>query len=181
MAEWKRKRVRVPARRLKHNLHVRPFELRRRAYETCGLEYVARQRPAAKQRVLEQVHEAARCRAPGNPVGLGVLHLHEHGDGEMIVIIAAHARQVMLHLDAVRAQCSRTADSGEHEQLRRKNGAAGNDDFASRPERARSTAGMTHFNTRGAAALEHDAQRARVRENGEVAAMTCGLQIRRRG
>ncbi len=115
----KRERVLVPACRLEHHLDVGRSSSAACARRRCTLEDVARQRPGPEQRVLDEIRHASRQRAQRDAVRLGVRHLEDQRGGEMVVIVRADARQVMLHLDAVGFERGAIADAGKHEDLRR--------------------------------------------------------------
>ena len=173
MTERKGKRARVAPRRLEHDLQVRTVAVRRRAHEGVGLEHVARERAATKQRVLEQVPGAARRGTQRDAVRLGVAHLHEHAGGEVVVIVRADAGQVMPHLDAERAQRLAVADAGEHQDLRRLHRARADDDFAARVQPLQ-LPGALDLDARRAAVLDEDARHPRVGPHLEIAAARAG-------
>src|SRR5580765_5285837 len=72
--------------------------------------------------------------APGDTVGLGVAHLHEHCHRQMIVVVRTDAGQVLLHRYPGGAQLVLVPDAGEHQQLGRKDRTGGNNDLPARAE-----------------------------------------------
>ncbi len=74
----------------------------------------------------------------------------------MVVEIAADGREMMLHLDAERAQRLAVADAGELQDLRRADGAASQDHLAAGPDRSDAALALD-FNACGPSALDHHA------------------------
>ena len=119
MAQGKGERVAVAPGRLEHQLDIGPRQFGLRAYVSRGLEHIARQRSGAKQGVFEQIGNTARRGAPRDAVGLRVLHFHQHGHCQMIMVVRADSGQVMLDVDADGAQLLLVTDTRQHQQLRR--------------------------------------------------------------
>ncbi len=68
--------------------------------------------------------------------GTGLLAQIDRGRGHVILKISAHAGERNTDLDAVLRQFVRIADTGEHEELRRVDHAAGQDHFPPGAHRA---------------------------------------------
>ncbi len=108
--------------------------------------------------------------------------------GQVIVIVRADARQVMLHLDAVLAQLVAIADAREHQHLRRQDRASAQHDFAPRDDLALAVrltvarlAVRQHFHASRAAVLDDDTRATRVSVSSvRLPRFRALLEIRRR-
>ncbi len=151
-----------------------------RAQEGVGLEHVAREWPAPRDGILQQVPGAARRRTQRYAVRLAVLHLHDDAGCKMVVIVRADARQMMLDVDAVRLERRSVANPGEHQNLRRLNGAGRDHDLAASAHTLAFAADLD-FDSRRAPVLDEDPRHERLREDFEVRARACGAQVGDRG
>ena len=101
--------------------------------EAAGLDDVGGDRPLAEQRVFQAGHRLPALLL----VAVDAVRPVEFGDDvdiHVIVQVLADARQVVHHLDAVLAEMLGRADARQHQQLRRADGAGGDDDFALGPQ-----------------------------------------------
>ncbi len=119
------KQVAIAARGLEHDLQVRAVlgrhVLRMNAVDSNRLLASGPSRPAVYSRGF-QAARGARCGTTGHRRAVFV-HLHQYRYCQMIVVVAAHARQVMLHADAMSLQLRGVANARKHQQLRRLHGA----------------------------------------------------------
>ena len=99
------------------------------ANEGAALEVVAGEEPIAAQRPAQHRQGPGRERQTAGkghrpPAG------HLHAADLMVLQVAPDTRQLLAHLDTVRAQMIRGADPREHQELRAVEGAGAEDDFA---------------------------------------------------
>ena len=135
VSERKRESVAIAARCLEDHLNIRP----RRARAACVRSRWPRTRcwpagPLRNSAYSSRFTTPARSCAPGDAVGLGVLHLHQHRHGQMIVVVRPDSGQVLLHRDAGGAQLVLVPDARQHQQLGREDRTGGNNDLAARGE-----------------------------------------------
>ena len=96
-----------------------------------GLQVVAGRRPAMQHEPLHRGDRhpvGTQVAGDGERLGTFVLHV----DARMVLQVRPDAGKIDRNLDAMTAQLVRGADSGQHEQLRRVERAARQDDLAGR-------------------------------------------------
>ena len=98
----------------------------------------------------------------------------------MVLQVLAHARKIVAHLDAVVTQMRRRADAGEHQELRRAEGARAQDDGPGGAG-ARPPAPAAILDADGALAVEQQPENLRVGQDAEIGAAPRRPQIGPRG
>ncbi len=118
------------------------------AHEAVGLGDVRGEHAAAAHQVVHQRRHLLRGEERVR------LHSVPQGRDQVVEQVRPHLGHVAHHLDAVLAQVGRGADAGEHEQLGRVDGAAGEDDFAPGADHLASAVALV-LHPDGAGSVEH--------------------------
>ena len=136
------------------------------ADEAAGLEMVGGAEAGAEegpfhadQELAHRVHRLVE----GDRLQAGVLDI----DLEMVLQVAADTRQVGHHRHGQRAELVGRPDAGQHQQLRRVDGAAAEDDLAGGPRLA-DLAALAILDADRAVLLEQHPPRQRACLDGEV-------------
>ena len=157
-------------------LHVRPGGAGAHAQKAAGFGEVGGQQPAPLAPPLADGAGQLERRAQRVADGVG----RAGGDVEHVVHVvlqvAAHAGQRVAHGDAVALQLGAVADAGEHEQLRRVEGAGGQQHLAPGVQGLR-LAVQQRLHAGGAAAIQQHAPRLRAGEHAQVGARHGRVQV----
>src|SRR6185312_1092871 len=121
---------RVGAEQYEMDLHVRRSERRIGLEEAAGVPGADAERPLTRQRVLHRHADAAAPRrhrvVDGDRLAAAIVEARL----EVVLQIGADARRVAHHRNAEGPEQFAWADAGELQQLRRVEGAAGENDLA---------------------------------------------------
>ena len=99
----------------------------------------------------------------------------QHRSRRVVPQVLAHSRRVMHHIDAKALQVVGRPDTGEHQQLGRRHGAAANDDLVTLDREH--LAAALGFHPDGPLALEQHPVSGDASPDGEVEAVAGGVQV----
>ena len=152
------------------DLQVRPLQPLVAAHQRADIEAHAGQRPGAAEGVLHAGQDAPRQAVDQVVHGDGLGALVGDVGVEVVVQVAADARHVLDHRDAVLLQMLGRAEARQHQQLRRAVDAARDDDLAAGARRPEAV-GRAVFDADRAAVLDQHAGGVRRGGDGEVLAL----------
>ena len=162
-------RLAEPVERQRLDVILQVRRLQRRIGFREGAQLAGRhgQRPAPEQEIL-QPHADPPEQAVGALVqGLGVRDLEDQAHLQVVLEVAADAREFVHQRDAEILEQAARADAGELQELGRADGAARQDDLAPRRHIGR-PALAAELDAECAAPVEADARRLGVGEDGQV-------------
>src|SRR5215472_10071979 len=143
--------------------------------KSSGLSHVRGERSLFEAKIL---HQAGKALGAGQADRFGACK--DDPGAWMILQILANARQIADHGDIEVAQVLRRANAGEHENLRRSDCTAAQDDLALRAL-LRASGALLKAHNRGTLALEVNSKDVSICPHGEVGARGGRMQESRRG